>query len=196
VAARGESTAAGPGRASLQERVEHSVAGRIVISLFILLTLVTVLTANLPTSRLQHLLLSADHPYLYATGLDQNWGVFSPEPRRETIHISAVVTFADGSRTTWRVKKEDPLVGEYRDYRWLKWSEFVVSPAYEELWKPAALYVARRVATRAHRPVKVELENHYWALQPPGHIPDHPFVQQRRIYTTPITEAMLRGDAK
>lgn len=201
MATTGETAAAsgvtdGNERASLQERVERTVVGRVLISIFILVVLVTLLTANLPTSRLQDLLLSADHPFLYATGLDQSWGVFSPEPRRETIHVSANVTFADGSTTTWRVKKQNALVGEYRDYRWLKWTEYAVSPENSQLWRPVALYVARRVATPSKRPVRVVLENHYWSLQPPGHIDDRPIVQQRNIYSTRITEAMLNGTGR
>jgi len=125
----GETTAARGERPSLQERAEATLAGRVVISIFVLVVLVTLVTANLPTSRLQDLLLSADHPFLYATGLDQDWGVFSPDPRRQTIHIDAKVTFADGSQTTWHDKKLGNLLGEYRDYRWLKWAEFAVSPA-------------------------------------------------------------------
>ena len=115
-----------------------------VISLFVLATLVTILTANLPPSRLQVDLLKADHPYLYGADLEQNWGVFAPDPRQQTVDVLALVTFADGSTETWQVPRRNPVVGEYIDYRWLKWTEWVVSPAYPELAKPTALYAARR----------------------------------------------------
>lgn len=178
---------------SLQDRFERTRLGRLLISVFLLVTLVALLTANLPPSRLQDLLLSADHPYLYGVALDQSWEVFAPDPRRETIEVTALVTYADGSHATWRVPRRNPVVGEYTDYRWLKWAEFVISPAYPELLKPVALYVARKLATSTHRPTQVSLTNRWYTLEPPGQISDHPFVHKRTLYTTRITEAMLKS---
>jgi hypothetical protein len=169
------------------------MAGRIVISAFVVVTLLAVLTANLPASRLQSLLLDAGHRYIYATGLDENWGVFAPDPRRETVHVWATVTYADGSKAKWEVRRRDPVIGSYVDYRWLKWAEYVVSPANQEpLWHPFALFVARRLASPTHRPVKVEVSNRWYDLEPPG--VDQPrFVQQRVFYTTPISGKELEG---
>ncbi len=177
----------------MQERFERSRAGRVLISLFVLLMLVTILTANLPASYLQDRLLKVDHPYLYAVDMEQNWGVFAPDPRQQTVDVLGRVTFADGSHETWRVPRRNPVVGEYIDYRWLKWTEWVVSPAYPELQKPAAIYIARHLAKPGRRPVRVALIDRSHGIvaagqpsvpAPPG---DHTF------YTTRITEAMLRG---
>jgi hypothetical protein len=181
------------GWGSLQDRFERTTLGRVLISAFLIVTLVTILTANLPASRLQDLLLRADHPYLYGVALDQNWGVFSPDPRRETIDISARVTFADGSHVTWHVPRRNAVIGEYSDYRWLKWPEYVVQPAYETLWRPAALYVARKYATSTHRPIRVELMNRWYELQPPGRAKTQPLISHRTFYTTQVTEQDLRG---
>ncbi len=184
---------AGAERTSLQERFERSRAGRVVISLFVIATLVTVLTANLPASRLQTVLLKADHPYLYGADMEQNWGVFAPDPRQETVNVLAQVTFADGSVKTWQVPRRNPVVGEYIDYRWLKWEEFVVSPQYRQLYRPAAIYAARREATPQHRPVQVIIVDRSHPILPAGQIPAHVHVDFHSVYTTRITEAMLRG---
>jgi len=56
-------------RTSRQQRFERSPGGRLLISLFVILTLVTILTANLPASHLQSLLMKADHPFLNAFDL-------------------------------------------------------------------------------------------------------------------------------
>jgi hypothetical protein len=167
------------------------VAGRIVISIFVTVTLIAVLTANLPVSRLQDLLITAGHRFIYGAGLDQNWGVFSPDPRRETIHVTATVKFDDGSKATWQIHRRDPVIGSYIDYRWLKWAEFVILPQYKEtLDHPFAVFVARRFATPSHRPVRVELSNRWYDLQPPGqHEPR--LVRERTFYTTAITEQEL-----
>lgn len=183
----------GAGGLSLQERFERSRTGRILISLFVIVTLVTVVTANLPASRLQEVLLKPDHPYLYGVGLDQTWGVFAPDPRQVTVDLRAQVMFADGSQETWQVPRRNNVVGEYLDYRWLKWAEWTVQPAYSNLYRPAAIYAARRLATRGRRPVRVSLIDRSHPISPPGQIPDVEPVGDRTFYTTPITEAMLRG---
>jgi hypothetical protein len=178
---------------SLQDRFERTRVGRVLISIFVLVTLVTVLTANMPTSRLQDVLLKANRLYLYGAGLDQSWEVFAPDPRRETIEVSARVDFADGSQATWRVPTRNPVIGEYTDYRWLKWAEYVISPAYPELWRPIALYVARRFDSATRRPTRVTLSNRWYDLEPPDHISPQPRFQERTIYETRITDAMLGG---
>jgi hypothetical protein len=184
----------GVGGTSSQERFERSRAGRVVISLFILATVVTIVTANLPASRLETVLLKADHPYLNGVDMEQNWGVFAPDPRSQTVNVLARVTFADGSRETWRVARRNPVVGEYIDYRWLKWEEWVVAPAYGPILpRPAAIWVARRLATPERRPVRVTLIDRSHAIPAPGLPPAPTPTGDRTFFTTAITEPMLRG---
>jgi hypothetical protein len=181
-------------RRSLQERFESTTLGRVVISVFILAVFVALLTANLPVSRLQNLLTRADHQFVYALGFDQSWGVFAPDPRQQTIDVTAHITFEDGSKATWKVPRRDPVFGEYTDYRWLKWAEYVVSPIHSELWNPIAAYVARQYATPSHRPREVRLTNRAKLLVPPGQkTRDQLLVQERTIATVKITDQMLRG---
>ncbi len=180
-------------RPSLQERFERTVAGRIIISAFLAVTLLTLLTANLPASRLREILLHADHPYLYGVALDQSWGVFSPDPRRETIQVTARLNYQDGSMSFWRVPRRNAVTGEYTDYRWLKWSEYVIQPSYSDLWRPTALYVARKFATASSAPVRVTLINSWYPLPPPGNAETRPPISDRTFYSLRITRAMLRG---
>ena len=46
---------------------------------------------------------------MIATGLDQNWGVFSPDPRRQSLDLVGRVRYADGGRETLRVPRGDPV---------------------------------------------------------------------------------------
>lgn len=179
----------------MQERFERSRIGRVLISLFVLVTLVTVLTANLPASRLQSVLLTADHPYLNGADLQQNWGVFAPDPRQQTVDVLARVTFADGSQQTWQIPARDPVVGEYIDYRWRKWEEWVVSPSYPFLYKPGAIYAARSLATPERRPVQVALIDRSHQITVPGETssPTPTGPSEHTFYTTKITQAMLQG---
>jgi hypothetical protein len=182
-------------RVSFQERVERSRAGRVLISLFVVATLLIVLTANLPASHLQSLLMRFDHPYLNGVDMSQNWGVFAPDPRQQTVHIYARVDFADGSQETWQIPARNAVVGEYVDYRWRKWEEWIAQPSYPFLYQPGAIFVARQLATPERRPVRVTLFDRSHPITPPGQpsIPAPAASAPRGFYTTRITEAMLQG---
>jgi hypothetical protein len=180
-------------RRSIRERFEASVAGRVLISLFALLTLVTIVTANLPASHLENLLMRADHPYFNAVDMSQDWGVFAPDPRSVTVHILARVTFADGSRQTWQIPARNAVVGEYIDYRWRKWEEWTAEGGYSFLYKPGAIYAARRVAAPGRVPVRVTLFDRSHPITPPGQPPNPLPPTTREFYTTKITPAMLSG---
>lgn len=68
-------------RTPLQERLEARPAGRVLISAFLVVTLAAVCATNLPESRLRREALKPAGPFLRATGLDQDWRVFAPDPR-------------------------------------------------------------------------------------------------------------------
>jgi hypothetical protein len=179
---------------SFQERVERSRAGRVLISLFVVLSILTILTANLPPSHLENLLMKADHPYFNAVDMSQNWGVFAPDPRSQTVDLLARVTFADGSHETWQIPARDAVVGEYIDYRWRKWEEWLVSPATTfPLFRLGAIYAARVLATPERRPVRVVLIDRYHAITPPGQPSAPAGPTERTVYSTGITPAMLSG---
>jgi hypothetical protein len=154
---------------SLQERIESTRAGRWILSAAIVGLLAAVVAVNLPASRLREAALGPGAPVLRATGLDQDWAIFAPEPRSRAIALEARVTFADGTAAQWRPPGGGPLVGAYWDYRWRKWVEHVlVDPRGRALWKPAALFIARDVARDGRRPTSVTLTAVGRQLAPPG----------------------------
>src|SRR3989442_9942640 len=96
----------------------------------------------MPQSKLRREALRVARPYLNATGLDQNWEVFAPEPRRESIALHALVDFTDGSRQTWRIPSSNPVTGSYWQYHWQKWQDWVLDEHLQRLWAPAAAVIA------------------------------------------------------
>ena len=164
-----------------------------VISLFVVVTVLTVLTANLPASRLDSLLLTVDHPYLNGLYFSQNWGVFAPDPRQQSLDVYAQVAFADGTQRTWHIPARNAAVGEYIDYRWRKWEEWVSSPSYAFLYRPGAVYIARSLATPQERPIRVTLFDRTSPITLPGQPALPAPAAPQKIYTTPITPGMLSG---
>jgi hypothetical protein len=151
----------------VQERIEASAVGRAFISAFVVVTIVGLIFWNLPQSKLRRQGLSVLGPYVRAVGLDQNWGVFAPDPRRTTLDFRARVQFADGTTEMWRVPRGGDLFGAYWDYRWLKWMEWATMDVHRQLWAPAADFIARDIAD-GRRPTRIQLIRRWYELPPPG----------------------------
>jgi hypothetical protein len=156
------------GGGTLQERLESSPPGRAAISALLAVVVLSILLSQLPASRLREQGMRAAGPVLNAAGLDQDWGMFAPEPRSQVLQLYARVTFDDGTSRDWYLRPDDPVVGAYWDYRWLKWVELVTRDDHPGLWKPFASWVARRVSGPGREPVHVELHRRFRQIRPPG----------------------------
>lgn len=153
----------------VQEGLESSVAGRAAISSLLFLILTGMIVANLPDSYLRRTAWRFVRPYVVTMGIEQAWGVFAPEPRRQVLELEARITYTDGSEATWRVPDGDPIFAAYRDYRWRKWVEYVTLDASrDELWQPAAQWVARRFDRADRHPARVTLVRRWYDIAPPG----------------------------
>lgn len=155
-------------RPTPSERIERSPAGRALLSVLVLAILGGIAVWNLPHSELRARLVPVVEPYMHAAGLDQDWGVFAPDPRRITLELQARITYDDGTTETWLVPHGGRLLGAYRFYRWRKWIEYARGDAYEHLWRPTAEWVAREHATGARTPVEVVLVRRWYDIPPPG----------------------------
>lgn len=159
----------------MQERVESSVVGRAAISSLLVLILMGMLVANLPDSHLRRGAWRFVRPYAVAMGIEQAWGVFAPDPRRQVLEFEARITFTDGSEATWRVPDGDPVFAAYRDYRWRKWVEHVTLDVNrDELWRPSAQWIARRFDSVDRHPARVTLVRRWYDVAPPGTSQPHP----------------------
>lgn len=149
------------------ERLEASRGGRVLLSIFLAFVLLGIVVFDLPASKLKSKVSKATDPVVNALGLNQNWNVFAPDPRRQSIALEAHVTMRDGSRRTWRPYVGGDLVGTYRDYRWGKWVENVRLDRNRRLWPGLADWVARhesgRIGVR-----RVVLIRRWRDLDPPG----------------------------
>jgi hypothetical protein len=156
---------------SMQAKLEASPVGRALISLVVLAVVFVVATVNLPDSQIKTWLL--DHGIartLRATGLDQNWGVFS-DVRRLSIYVEGRVDNADGSAVTTEVPHR-PGIGAFADYRWHKYGEQLRLDDNSRLWEPYARLLADRERAQGHTPVRVTLVRRFADTLPPGPGPE------------------------
>jgi hypothetical protein len=177
----------------VQQRLESTSAGRLAISVFVLFTVFSVVVWNLPTSEVKRKALKVVRPYITLTSLDQNWGVFSPDPRRISIDMVARVRYADGTEETIRVPRGNDFYGAYWDYRWWKWVEWIRQDAQDQLWKPAALWFARKAASEGKEPTQVTLVRRWYELLPPGPGPSRGAWHEYSFYTLTLTGAEAEG---
>jgi hypothetical protein len=180
----------------VQQSLESSIAGRAAISLFVSVTVLFLVLWNLPNdSAIQQESSRVVRPFMLATGLNQNWGVFAPDPRRDTLDFVARLDYADGTTGTMPVPQGGRLIGSYWDYRWRKWYEWVRTNSHEELWQPAAVWFAAQARQEGKQPVRVRLVRRWYRSYGPGAGPSrgpwHEFVFFR--YDVPqVGEAVRR----
>jgi hypothetical protein len=153
----------------LQRRLEETPYGRAAITLLLLVTLTCIVVTNLPESQLRRSLSKTAQDYLNATGLDQNWGVFAPDPRREAIAAEARITYADGTTETWRPPHRGALIGGYSDYRWRKLEEnMVTGRLLPAMLEDAARWVVRKQSADDQRAIDAGFIKRTAPLAPPG----------------------------
>jgi hypothetical protein len=149
---------------------------------------------NLPNSDLRRVVMKPGQPYLNALGLDQAWGVFAPDPRRDSIDVSAFVTYDDGRVAEWNIPRNGALIGSYTDYRWGKWEEFLTQPGVgDSLWLPAAQWAAAREARPGHTIKRVVLVERYRQLFPPGVSPSEGPTRRLVFYSLSLPGGARRG---
>jgi hypothetical protein len=147
--------------------------GRIALTVFLVVVLATVLAANLPKSQLKADVVPWTQPVLSALGLDQSWGVFSPDPRMDTSEVIAHVDYRDGT-TADRTIDAGRVLSEYRDYRWRKYEEQLWSGRdASTAWLPYARWLTAADTAAGHHVREVTIIRRTRESLPPGPGPDY-----------------------
>jgi hypothetical protein len=182
----------------LQARFERTPVGRAIISAFLLVTLIFVVALNLPESHLRREVLKPGQRYLNALGLDQNWGVFAPDPRREVVALEARLTYPDATVDTWRPPRRGALVGAYSDYHWQKLMENVLLGGNRgRLAGSTARWVALNENDRRERPSTILMLKLSYPLPAPSRGAAKPKrFSEARLFELPVTADALRRAAE
>ena len=141
---------------SPQQRFEESRVGRALISLFLTITVLSLVIWNMPDSYLRATVQPFVTPYVALVGLDQSWRIFAPDPRQTSLFIHARIEYDDGSESRWELPGGD-LIGPYRSYRWRKWADQVRQDDNAEMWEPTARYLASLHTAGGRTPIRVTL---------------------------------------
>ena len=130
--------------------------GRAGDALLASVTALWIVAPNMPGSPIRDELSTLWRP-AETIGLVQDWSVFSPNPRSQSIDVRARLEFDDGSIEVWDVPEFDPVIGAFREYRWHKWQERVRLDDQEASWRPTAEWIAGRRTRDGVQPVRITL---------------------------------------
>jgi hypothetical protein len=144
-------------RQTLSERFERSSLGQLVITAGVVLFLLCEIGTNLPSSAIQRSESETTNRFVRVLGVEQEWGVFAPDPRPISLQLEARITFEDGSHATWHLPHGSDLGGNLRFYRWRKWLERARSDSYSDIWAPTARWIASQYADRPSPVRQVQL---------------------------------------
>jgi hypothetical protein len=165
---------------SVLARFERSGAGRLVISVGVVVALVAIIVVNMPSSQLRKNLSKYTLPIADATGLNQDWSIFS-QPRTLAAYVDARIDFADGSSAFSGISTGH-WFGAYVDYRWQKYEEIIRPDSGRPYWHDYAEYVAAKERTNGRIPIRVTLLRWFADSNPPGPGPAHGPWQEATMY--------------
>jgi hypothetical protein len=160
------------GMSALQRRVGESSFVKLVVegvigALVALIVLIAVVS-NLPAnSALKQSLEPVLTPIAMATGLEQYWSMYAPNPPQRLEELEVHVLMADGADRVWTLPlDQDPVVGVAISHRWRKLRETLYGDARS---RPAlAHWVIDQVSEPSERALGVQIIVHTQTLPAPG----------------------------
>jgi hypothetical protein len=168
-------------------KFERSVAGRAIISIGAVVVLVAVIVLNMPDSQLRTDVNRYTLPVINATGLNQNWGIFS-NPRTLSAYVDGRIDFADGSSSLVPISTSN-WFGAYASYRWQKYEEVIRLDSGSIYWHDYAEYLATNASTHGRHPIRVTIIRLFAQTLPPGPGPSHGPWQESTMYVLNVGPA-------
>lgn len=153
--------------ASLGRKASRRSNLREALSSFgIIIILLVAVIWSVPNAPIRQDLVPSLEPIARFTGLDQMWGMFSPNPLVAVPEVETVVRYDSGASRSWRLESDRSLVNQFHWDRWRKFKEQLIN---EPVTRPAyAMWVVRKLTQPGEHPVGVTIYSDTRKLQPPG----------------------------
>ena len=113
-----------------------------MIALLMVTVIACIALWNLPPGRPRDRARTVVGPVVLAIGLEQDWALFAPDPRRFGVGVYATVTHRGGRTERWVPPHNGLFLSPYRTYRWQKYVERLRADDYRSLWEPTARWIA------------------------------------------------------
>ncbi|MCX8554947.1 hypothetical protein OS121_07530 [Mycolicibacterium mucogenicum] len=132
----------------------------------IIIVLTVAVIWSIPGAPIKDAMAPPLQPIARFTGLDQTWGMFSPNPPLAVPEVETAVLYDSGARRVWKLEGDRSLAGQFHWDRWRKFKEQLIN---EPVTRPAyALWVARKMMRPGEHPVGVTIFSDTRKLRPPG----------------------------
>jgi hypothetical protein len=139
-----------------------------LISAFVTAALIIAVVWNLPDSAIKRDMTPGLQPLAIATGTEQAWRMYAPDPIRGIEILEVHVTMSDGSDRVWSFTKGDRLLGPFHWYHWQKLKEQAIRQP--DIRAGLAMWVVRHLTTQGERAVHVQMLFRSQELPPPGEV--------------------------
>ncbi|MGV0644368.1 hypothetical protein ABQE44_13300 [Mycolicibacterium sp. XJ2546] len=145
-------------------RTKWTRASEVLISALVIVIVLVGVVGSLPKSAIKSTAAPVVTPIARASGLDQSWGVFSPNPPRIVTELEVHVVMSDGEDRLWRLDADRSLP----EYRWRKLKEAVIK--HKGLRRGFAQWVVSQVTNKTDkvRPAQVLIIMQTETLPLPG----------------------------
>ncbi|WP_152967010.1 hypothetical protein [Mycobacterium heckeshornense] len=137
-----------------------------MLSCVVVVVLITGVVWSLPDAELKRRLVPVLEPVASATGLEQNWRMYAPDPLERLEFVEVSVTMADGSQRVWTNPRGDRVLGAFAWYRWQKLKENLVHQPASRVG--LAHWVVRRFTGRGEHASRVQIILRTESLPAPG----------------------------
>jgi hypothetical protein len=151
---------------TIGQRFERSRFGELVISVMVVLILTIGVVWSLPDAEIKRRLGPVLQPLAVATGLEQDWRMYAPEPLARMEFVEVRVTMTDGLQRVWTTPGGDRVVGPFVWYHWQKLKENLVR--VPEIRAGLAHWVIRRVTGSSEHASRVRMILRSESLPAPG----------------------------
>lgn len=151
---------------TIGQRFKTSRFGEAVISCVVVVVLLIGVVWSLPDAEIKSWLTRLLQPVASATGLEQSWRMYAPEPLQRLEFLEVRVTMANGVQRVWTNPRGDRVVGAFAWYHWQKVKENVVHDPGSRAG--VAHWVVHRLTGRSERAVRVQMILHTESLPAPG----------------------------
>lgn len=131
-----------------------------------MLVLLIAVVWSLPDAEIKRRLTPVLQPIASATGLEQDWRMYAPEPLRRIEALEVRVTMTDGVQRVWTDPRGDRVVGAFAWYHWQKLKENAVREPTVRV--DLAHWVVRQLTGSSQHAARVQVVLRTELLSPPG----------------------------
>lgn len=148
-----------------------------------------------------HMYLRSFFSYYSFFGLEQDFGVFAPKPRDANPHLTAVITYKDGTTKLWTYPRMERIdlftrIGKERYRKFF--DDNLAWPRFEKMWPDLARWVARQnYDDPTNPPTMVSLIRFSSTVLLPEiglGKPNLPHFEDKVLATYPVKAADLNGE--